>query len=468
MEHVGILVVSYGSRAAAMVDAFSQSTYAPDLYIADKQNNPFNRQRAKEHQVIADLSVENILSFAKKHADRISFGIVDSEAPIIKGVRDIVEKETGIPMVCPTKEFALEESKVNQRRIMEKCCPEANPRFKVFRAQDFSGEEEMKKELKAWLAELDSQAVVKPDLPGYGKGVGVWGDHFNSFEELYAHFMSIYGKDAVIVEEKIDGEESSLQCFTDGNRLIPLPDVRDYKRAFEDDAGPNTGGMGSYKDSEDFLPFMTAQDREWEIETAQKMFRFLRKEGEEPGLRGVALYFAYMHGKEGSKILEINSRGGDPEFINVLALLKNDFVDVCFDMIDGCLKNVRLEKKASVLTYKVPASYGGFAQKFPGKVDREDLDSPVDLAAAYKLSKQYAGNLRIYPGSLKLAADGKNYALSSRTVACLGIGEDIETARDISLEGVSAIKGGGLWYRSDVASKSHIAKSVGHMKDLRR
>ena len=104
MEKVGILVVSYGSRAAAMVDAFSRSeNYAAEIYVADKQKNPFNVEKAKRHVVIPDLNVEEICEFAKKYEDHIDFGMVGPEKPIIDGLRDVVEKETRIPMICPTK-----------------------------------------------------------------------------------------------------------------------------------------------------------------------------------------------------------------------------------------------------------------------------------------------------------------------------------------------------------------------------
>ena len=468
MENIGILVVSYGSRAASIVDAFSRSNYNVKLYIADKQKNPFNLEKATEHVVIPDLSVDKICEWAKSRAEKINFGVVCPEGPIIAGIRDIMEKETGIPMVCPTKEFALEESKVAQREIMAKCVPEANPRYKVFRKSEYKTEEDMKKDLKNWLSELNNQAVVKPDRPGYGKGVGVWGDHFNSFEELYKHFMTIYEKDSVIIEEKVDGEESSYQCFCDGVNLVGLPDVRDYKRAFDNDAGPNTGGMGSYKDASDHLPFMSAQDREREGDIANRLFKHLKSgKKEEDGLRGPALYLAYMHTKEGPKILEINSRGGDPEFINIMSTMKDDYVDVCFDMIDGSLRRVRMDKKASVLTYKVPASYGGFGAQFPDKVKQGEAGGPIDLSKAYKLSREYNGNIRIYPGSMSLGDDGKNYALGSRTVACVGLADNLEEARELSLKGVNAVTGGGLWHRTDVASAEHIGKSVEHMKKIR-
>ena len=104
MESVGILVVSYGSRAASFVDAFSRSdNYKVNLFIADKQKNPFNLERAEKHTVIPDLSPERILDFVKSSRDAIDFGIIGPEGPIIAGTRDLIEKETEIPIICPTK-----------------------------------------------------------------------------------------------------------------------------------------------------------------------------------------------------------------------------------------------------------------------------------------------------------------------------------------------------------------------------
>jgi len=145
MENIGILVVSYGSRAASIVDAFKRSSYNVRLYIADRQRNPFNLERAEEHVVIPDLSVEKIRDWVKPRAEKISFGVVCPEGPIIAGIRDVIEKDTGIPMVCPTKEYALEESKVRQRELIEKCIPDANPRYRVFRKSEYRSDEEMKK-----------------------------------------------------------------------------------------------------------------------------------------------------------------------------------------------------------------------------------------------------------------------------------------------------------------------------------
>jgi phosphoribosylamine--glycine ligase len=469
MEHIGILVVSYGSRAASMVDAFCHSQeYITELYIVDKQKNPFNLKRAKEHVVIPSLSPKEISKFAKKFREKIDFGIVGPEKPIIAGVRDIVEEEAGVPLICPTQKYAIEGSKVVQRRLFQDIMPEVNPKFKVFDPKDYHNLDEVKKPLFKWLDELKNQVAIKPDTPVAGKGVGVWGDHFNTRNQLWEHFISNFRLGPVIVEEKIEGEESSFQAFCDGKHLIPLPETRDHKRAFDGDAGPNTGGMGSYKDKGNFLPFISRGDWEKEVKIVEKIFNKLKGNSDNPGLRGIPFYVAFMHTGKGPMILENNSRAGDPEIMNILPVLKDDFVEVCFKMIEGSLTKVKVEKKATVVTYKVPPEYGGYTDVFPEKVIKADVGTPVVLDDAEKLVLKQGDIMRIYPGSLEIRDDGQYYALGSRTVCCVGVGENIQSAREISLKGIATIKGGALWSRTDIASPQHISKSIWHMQNLRK
>ncbi len=469
MEKVGILVVSYGAREAAMVDAFARSpNHKAELFIADKQRNPFNVEKAVKHVVIPDLNIEEICKFAEANKDKIDFALVGPEKPIIEGVRDLVERRTGIPVICPKQEYAIEVSKVQQRLLFQEIAPEANPYFKIFNPQDYKDTSTVKKAVYGWLDQLKNKAVVKPDKPAAGKGVGVWGDHFTTREQLFEHFMSNFQYSSVIIEEKVDGEESSFQALCDGKHFIPLPETRDYKRAFDDDKGPNTGGMGSYKDSGDAMPFLTSAERDSELALAKKIFeKWKAKVKDESALRGVPLYLAFMHTGAGLKVLENNSRPGDPEIINILPVLKDDFVDVCFKILDGNLTRVELEKAATVLTYKVPPNYGGYADVFPGSVDKTAVDTPVDISKAYGLAGKYGDRIRVYPGAME-TRNGTVHALKSRAVGVLGVGESIEEARQISLEGVKAVKGGALWNRMDIASKQHIAKSTMHMEQLRR
>jgi len=467
MEKVGILVVSYGARAVAMVDAFKRSTnYDVELYIADKQRNPFNVKKSVKHVVIPDLNVKEICKFAEANKGKIDFCIVGPEKPIINGVRDLVEKQTNIPVICPTKEYAIEASKVAQRLLFQEIVPEVNPHFRIFNPKDYKSQEQVKKTVYTWLGELENKAVVKPDKPAAGKGVGVWGDHFTSRQQLFEHFLANFQYGSVIIEERVEGEESSFQAFCDGKHLVPLPETRDYKRAFDGDSGPNTGGMGSYKDVSDILPFMSDVDRAKEIEIVTKIFEKL-KAADDKALRGIPFYVAFIHTGKGPKILENNSRPGDPEIQNILPILKDDFVDVCYKMLEGNLTHIELEKAATVLTYKVPPNYGGYSSVFPNLVDKEETGKPIDLTKAFELTKKYGEKIRVYPASMKLQ-DSETYALKSRAVSVIGISESIEAARQISLEGINAIKGGALWHRTDVASKQHIEKSVRHMEELRR
>lgn len=468
MDKLGVLLVSYGAREVAMADTLLRSkNHQVQLYIADKQCNPYNAKHATKHAVIPSLDVNEICKFAEANKQNLDFVLVGSENPIIKGIRDLIESKVGIPVICPKKAYAIEESKVAQRILFEEIAPEANPRFKVFDPTQYKSESDAKTAVYKWLDQLDNQVAVKPDKPALGKGVGVWGDHFTTREQLWEHFLSNFKYSSVIIEEKVPGEESSCMGFCDGKHFIPLPDTRDYKRAFDDDRGPNTGGMGSYKDSKDYLPFLTAADREAELALAEKVFKGWKKQiPDDTALRGVPLYLALMHTGKGIKILEINSRPGDPEIMNLLPVIKDDFADVCLRMVDGTLKSVAMEKSASVLTYKVPADYGGYSEAHADKVDKAAVGGPVDLSKAEALTKKYGDKIRIYPGSMELR-DGKNYALKSRTIGVLGIGDDIEEARQISQEGAKSITGGALWNRSDVATKAHIAKSVKKMEQLR-
>lgn len=454
-------LVSYGSREAAVADAFSRSYHQPELYIASKQANPMNidiaRRTGGRHIVIPNLSdVDALSGFFRDCSPEFVF--VGSEAPIIAGFRDKTEGEFGIPVVCPIRKYGIEGSKVQQRMALGEVAPGANPRFGAFPSSGY--DEHILKQL---FGDLGYKVAIKPDTPTAGKGVGVSGDHFGETEkECLAYFAEVAkGTPRVIVEERIDGEESSLQVFCDGQTMVPSPDARDYKRAFKDDRGPNTGGMGSYCGPDLHLPFMTPGDRAAEIDITHKFFDYLRGEGRNTGIMGVPFYMAFIHGRNGPKVLEVNSRPGDPEFINILPLLEEDLVDICFDMVRGTLSpdGLRMKPQATVVIYKVPPAYGGKDPQYSGS---KEVDMRKALAMAADAPHQYGA----FPGDMALE-DGRTYSIKSRAVACLGIGDDIRQARARALEVVDAVEGGGLWFREDIASAEHICRSVEKMRRLR-
>jgi len=207
-------------------------------------------------------------------------------------------------------------------------------------------------------------------------------------------------------------------------------------------------------------------DRAKEAEITNKIFEKWKVDDNE-GLRGIPFYVAFIHTDAGPKILENNSRPGDPEIQNILPILKDDFVDVCFKILEGNLTRIELEKAATVVIYKAPPNYGGYINIFPNSVNKNEIGKPVDLSKAYELSEDYGEKLRVYPASMELR-DDDTYALKSRAVCVVGAGDSIETARETSIEGIRAIKGGGLWYRRDIASRQHIEKSIRNMEELRR
>lgn len=454
---VGVLGISYGSRFACIADSLSRSGHGVKLFIVGKQGNPYNIKKAEEtggkHIIIPDLNARDITKFAKKHENEIEFGVVGPEAPAMNGIRDRIEKETKIKMICPTAEYFIERSKVEQRKLLEKIAPSANPKFKVFDPKDHGSKSEVKKDVYKWLDEVGDEVAVKPDAPATGKGVGVWGDHFTSRESMFENFLSPnFEKGAVIVEEKVEGEEFSLQFVSDGEHLVPTPSVRDYKRAFDWDLGPNTGGMGSYKDKGNLLPFMKESDWKESLEIGEKIHEGLKKTRKNPGVRG-NLYMAYIITKNGVKVLEINSRWGDPEVMNVLPVLKDDFVDVCFKILEGNLRKLNFEDKATVVTYAVPPGYGGNTSYSGPK--------KVNLGHAEKLKEKYRDNLKIYPGAMELK-DGETYTLKSRAVAVVGISNTLKEAREISMEGIRKIDG-PLRHRGDIALQEHIDRSKKHV-----
>jgi len=456
---VGVLGVSYGSRFVCIAEALCRSSQGVRLFIADKQRNPYNLRMAQqtggEHTVIPDLNVKKIVAFAKKHKNKITFGILGPEAPGMNGIRDAVEKETGIPMICPTKKYFIERSKVEQRELIEKIVPKANPHFRVFYPDDYRGEE-VRDALWRWLDKIGDATAVKPDAPAAGKGVGVWGDHFSTRKEMFErYFLPNFKVGPVIVEEKLEGEEFSLQLLSDGKHLVPTPAVRDYKRAFDWDLGQNTGGMGSYKDRGNLLPFMTENDWKEAIEIAEKIHEALKGGESNPQVRGV-LYMAYILTADGVKVLEINSRWGDPEVMNVIPLMKDDFVEVCFKMLEGNLKGLAFEELSSVLVYAVPLDYGGYTTySGPRKINISQVEA---------LREKYGERIRIYPGAVE-TKDGEFFALKSRAVGVLGISENLEEAREIAMEGIRRIDG-PMRHREDIALPEHIRRSVEKMGRL--
>jgi phosphoribosylamine---glycine ligase len=461
MDKVGILIVSKSLSAAAIIDTFSRSEkYSPEFFVAEKQVNPLNFKRAKVHEVIPDLNVGEVAKFAGRHRSEIAFGLTDTEDFVTAGGRDIVERETGIQMLCVTKEFAVEASKADQRLLFERICPDANPRYMVFDPKEYPNAGEAVTVFKGLAKDMTGGFVIKPDAPARGAGVGVSGKDFRTEDEAAAFFLNVYSKGRVVVEERIEGEESSFHAFSDGRHFVAAPLTRDYKRALDGDRGKLTGGMGSYRGPKDVLPFLPPSEWEKVVSLEREAFERWKGRGSNPGLRGIVLYDALMHTRGGFKILERNSRGGNTEQISLLTTMLDDYIDVCYRMLDGSLKGIRFSNKASAVTCAVPLDYGLAAT-------RPSAENAVSLDRAVALEKKHDGGLRIFPMDLKLDETGLTLMGTSRSVAVAGIADSLEEAHAISLRGVNAL-GDKFRYRSDVGSARHVAKSKTHLQRIRK
>ncbi len=459
LERVGILIISKCLSGAAIMDAFERSgSYSPDFYVMEKQKNPFIFKRAKAHAVSPDLSLGAVSDFARRHASRIDFGLTDTEDFVTAGGRDHLKATAGVEMVCVSKEFAVERSKADQRLLFGDIFPEANPRYRVFDPKAGGGAEGAKEEFSRALPDFKSP-VIKPDAPARGAGVGVWGSDFATRAEAEHFFAGVISKGRVVVEEKVEGEESSFHAFSDGAHFVPAPLVRDYKRCEDGNKGSLTGGMGSYRGPDHWLPFLRRDDYDELASREEEAFRRWKGRGSNPGLRGIVLYDAIMHTGRGFRVLERNSRGGNTELVNLLTTMEDDFADVCYRMLEGSLKSIRFRRVASVATCAVPKLYGTNVES-PPAAEEVDL-SGLESAAAGKGSE-----VRGFPMDVRVE-DGRTLLGASRSVVVVGLGDDLEAARSASLRGCASLRGPLKW-RHDIASSEDIGASAAHLDRLRR
>jgi phosphoribosylamine--glycine ligase len=438
-----ILLVGNGAREHAMAEAIMRSNQKPRLFSFMKANNPGIAALSEKIKLGNYADLKAITDFAA--GNKIEFAVIGPEDPLGNGVVDALAK-IGIPAVGPDKSLArLETSKSFTRNLVKKYNIPGNPQFKVFTAIDG---------VETFLNKLEG-IVIKPDGLTGGKGVLVQGDHFGTKEEALKLCGQILKESSsLIVEEKFDGEEFSLQCLCDGKTVVGTPLVQDHKRRFDGDKGPNTGGMGSYSLPDHSMPFLKPSDIEEGLEITRQVAVALLKETGSP-YKGV-MYGGFIATKNGAKLLEYNARFGDPEAMNILPLLKTDFVEICHHIIAGTLDKIKIEfeSKATVCKYVVPKGYG-----LPA-------DHPDAASSRAKIEVGDVGKARLYYSSVDKKEDGL-YLSSSRAIGIVGIADTLDAARKIAEEGVKAVKG-PVAYREDIGTDALIQKRIEHMRKIRK
>lgn len=437
-----ILLVGNGAREHAVAETITRSKQNPRLFSFMKANNPGIASLSEIIKLGSYSDLAAITGFALEN--KIDFAVIGPEDPLNNGIVDALTA-CGIQSVGPTKSLArLETSKSFTRNLVLKYNIPGNPQFKVFTTPDG---------LEAFLNQLEG-IVLKPDGLTGGKGVLVQGDHFATKDEALKLCRQIIKESSsVIIEEKFDGEEFSLQCLCDGKTVVGTPLVQDHKRRFDGDRGPNTGGMGSYSLPDHSMPFLKSSDIEEGLEITRQVAAALLEETGSP-YKGV-MYGGFIATKNGVKLLEYNARFGDPEAMNILPILKTDFVEICKHIISGTLDNLNIEfdQKATVCKYVVPKGYG-----LPA-------DHPDAASSRARIELGNVGKARLYYSSVDKKEDGL-YLSSSRAIGIVGIADNLDEARKIAEEGVKAVKG-PVDYREDIGTQALIQKRIDHMMQIR-
>jgi phosphoribosylamine--glycine ligase len=414
--------------------------------IKSLENSPFvlpgNVQLLSEWKDAEQkVSEQNVLENARRN--RPDFVVVGPEEPLAAGIVNRLQEELGIPCIGPTKALArLESSKAFTRELLSEFNIPGNPEYRVFRGLEG---------IEAYLHALGGYAV-KPDGLTGGKGVKVSDAHLFSVEQAMDYCRQILagGHEAVVIEEKLDGEEFSLMSFCDGVHVKDMVPVQDHKRAHEGDTGPNTGGMGSYSCEDHLLPFLASdhlkQASEINAAVAQALYE---KTGEK--YKGI-LYGGFIITAHGLRLLEYNARFGDPETLNVLSILETDLAEIFQAIVGEYLDKVpvRFKKLATVCKYVVPNGY----PDNPVKNKRIDLSRvPPDSAS-----------LRRFEAAIKRVGTD-NLLTGSRAIAFVGIGKNVSEAEAIAEKAAAAVQG-PVFYRSDIGTPALIKSRIEHVRSF--
>ena len=435
---MNILLIGSGAREHAVARAIDNSEHNSNLYCIASNMNPGIAELCSEI-IIDNINDPKLIVEYAKHA-KASLAIIGPENPLSVGVSDVLW-DAKIKVVGPKRSLAqIETSKAFTRELLSENRIPGGPKYQTFDSMNGVTE---------FLNELGEAYVVKYDGLAGGKGVKVAGDHLQSHQEAIDYCQDIINKNGqFVIEEQFFGEEFSLMSFCDGETLKHMPAIQDHKRAYENDTGPNTGGMGTYSDANHSLPFLDSSDIEEAHNINTQTARALKDKFDE-GYKGI-LYGGFMATKDGVRLIEYNARFGDPEAMNALSLLETDLVELCSAMADGTLNNIdiRFANKATVCKYAVPEGYP----------DKPVKGENIDTSKISDPDKLFYASVDIKDGAL--------IESGSRTVAVVGVADSISEAEKIAENEIASVSG-PLFHRKDIGTDAIIQRRVEHMRALR-
>lgn len=410
-----VLVIGSGGREHAIVEALSRSPRKPKIYAA-----PGNAGIAALAECVAikDTEAQKLLAFAQENG--VELTVVGPEAALAVGVVDKF-RAAGLKIFGPTKAAAeIESSKDFAKRLMKKYdVPTAD--YATF--SDFE-------EALAYVRKGTLPTVLKYDGLAAGKGVVI----ATTMEEAEATLRDMlldtkFGEGRVVIEEFLTGEEFSLMCFVAGNKICPMPVAQDHKRAYDNDEGPNTGGMGAYTE----LPFVTAEDHDYAMTNImQRVADAMVAEG--TPFTGV-LYGGLMKTPQGIKVIEFNARFGDPETEVVLPRLKSDAIDVFTAVANNEQPEAEWSDEATLGI--VLASKG-----YPGNYDKGFVIEGMERVE----SKIYHMGTAMKEGEVVTAG--------GRVMIVVASAPTLQEAQMKAREDIAKIECDNLFHRTDIGNKA--------------
>ncbi len=418
-----ILVVGGGGREHALVWKISKSPLVEKIYCAP--GNAGTLELAESVPINAE-DIDALAAFAEE--THIDLTVVGPEGPLVNGIVDVFDAK-GLAVFGPSKAAArLEGSKDFSKQHMLKYnipCAAGKPFTEAAKA-------------KIYARAIGTPCVVKADGLAAGKGVIIC----TTREEADRAIDSMINENAfgdagavVVVEECLKGEEASFIVLTDGKTVLPLPESQDHKRIFDNDEGPNTGGMGAYSPAP-VLDHMLREKamREVMIPAVQGMAR------EGTPFKGV-LYAGLMVDQDRIKVLEFNTRLGDPETQPILMRLENDLVPLMEACCDGTLHNhtTKIDPRAAMC---VVISSGGY----PGNYDTGAEISGIEAAAKVQDTVVFHAGTAL--------KDGRVVTAGGRVLGVTSLGKDVEHAIKLAYEACSKISFTDHFLRKDIGAKA--------------
>ena len=418
-----ILVVGGGGREHALTWKLVNDSSGPDVFCA-----PGNAGTA-EIATNVDIGAEDADGLrAWAVENRPDLTVVGPEAPLCAGLVDALAAE-GLRAFGPTKAAAqLEGSKVFAKEVM------AAAGVPTAEAESFTEMDAA----QAYVRERGAPLVVKAEGLAAGKGVYVCttrGEAENAVRDIMGDRIFGDAGGRVLVEECLQGEEASILALVDGENIVMLASSQDHKRVFNNDEGPNTGGMGAYS------PAPVVTDDLWPV-IREQVFERTLGEMKKRGIvyRGV-LYAGLMIGAGGPKVLEFNCRFGDPETQAVIPRISGDLVPALEACVDGTLSEELLEWRDEACVCVVMASGG-----YPGSYEKGKVIKGLDSVAG-------RDDVVVFHAGTKLE-DGKPVTSGGRVLGITGLGKDIQTAIKCVYRALLGVSFDQVQYRTDIGAKA--------------